>query len=202
MKSIHLYNKIMKIGFPIFAIYMIFVHLQTGAYDRILSTASVFIVVLIPWLIRKILHYEMSDILEFVYLLFIFLAHILGSVVNLYASIWWWDLFMHGLSGVFTAILALLILKQFGILNKKNKLFTVIFMICFSLAIASFWEFFEFTADKITGGDTQWVRSTGVDDTMSDMLIAFGGTIIFSSYYFICSKISKGKTLEKLEKLL
>lgn len=201
MKNLSRWNRFLKIVFCLYAIYAIFHEIEIGAYDRIASTAAVFLAVSIPWLFRNVFHYQLSDLLESVYLIFIFLGHILGSVVNLYSSIWWWDLFVHGMSGVLTSILGLFMLKQFKLLDHKNKWFIILFMLVFSLAVASCWEFFEFTVDKITGGDTQWVKTTGVTDTMTDMLIAFFGSILFSVCYFILSK-KKKDILKKLENTL
>lgn len=186
--SLKFCNNFMKIGFSIFALYKIVLGLHLEKYDRIASTACVFLVVLVPFIIRKVIRYNLSDKLEFIYLIFVFLAHILGTVVNLYSSVWWWDLFVHFLSGVFTSYIALILLTEFKVLKSKNKIFSAIFIVCFSLSIASLWEFFEFTADKITGGDTQWVLKTGVDDTMTDMLVAFLGSILFAFNHLINKK--------------
>lgn len=201
MKNLSLWNKIIKIIIPLYAVYAIYMEVKNGMNDRIMATAALFLVILVPFLVRKILRYDISHLVEFIYLVFILLAHLLGSVVNLYARIWWWDLFVHCLSGVLTAILGLLILKRMSIDFDKNKWLVIVFSICFSLAVASCWEFFEFTVDKITGGDTQWVLLTGVDDTMTDMLIAFLGTILFNIYFLIAKK-KKWKSLEVLEKEL
>lgn len=176
----------MKIGFAIFAFYKLIQFILLGATDRIFSTGAVFVVLLLPSILRK-LQFPLKDSTECVYLLFVFLAQILGSVVNLYASLWWWDLFVHGLSGALTCYLALLILEQFHLLSKKHHLFILLFMLSFSLAIASSWEFLEFTSDKISGGDTQWVQKTGVDDTMTDMLIAAFGSVVYTSGYYTFS---------------
>lgn len=182
-KRLKMINLTMKLGFSFFAVYKIIMMILNNSYSRIMTTFCVFLLVLIPSIIRK-LKFEIEDSLEYIYLVFIFLAQILGSVVNLYSSLWWWDLFVHFLSGIFTSYISIIVLDRFKILKNKNKWFNVIFIICFSLAIASCWEFFEFTADKITGGDTQWVIKTGVDDTMEDMLVAFAGSIVFALYYF------------------
>ena len=88
------------------------------------------------------------------------------------------------------------------LLKKELKWFHIIFMIAFGLMIASFWEFFEFASDNILGGDTQWVKETGVDDTMGDMLIAFLGSILFCIYYFIEVQVKKDKFMKKLDQVL
>ena len=67
--------------------------------------------------------------------------------------------------------------------------------------IASFWEFFKFLSDKVLKGDTQWVLLTGVDDTMTDMLIAFLSSVIFSVFYYIGS-ITNKKFIKGINKVL
>lgn len=155
-----------------------------------------------PFLIKKILRYKMSETLTFFYYLFIFIALVLGSIRGLYQTVEWFDLLSHCLSGIIFSLTALIILKKYGLLQKDNILFVIIFNICFNLAIASFWEFFEFISDKILGGDTQWVKLTGVDDTMTDMLIALLGASIFNLYYIIKMKINSSKFLKLLNEVL
>ena len=41
------------------------------------------------------------------------------------------------------------------------------------------------------GGDAQKVAETGVDDTMWDMIVAFVGSIIFTTFITIKGKLSK-----------
>ena len=45
--------------------------------------------------------------------------------------------------------------------------------------VAGIWEIFEFTVSKIMGTDPQHVKTTGVDDTMLDTIMAFTGSVIF-----------------------
>lgn len=201
MKWIPISNKILKYGIFLYAIYESIVRITAGEMDRIMVVLALFPLAIIPWFVRKVIKYDLSDVLEFVYLLFVILASLLGSVLGWYQSISWWDLFVHGISGVLTSILALLILKKFSLLNRKNFWFSILFMIVFSLSVASIWEFIEFASDKFTGGDTQWVLETGVDDTMTDMLIAFVGSIVFSLIYTLLKK-DNNQTLQKLEDLL
>ena len=82
-------------------------------YDtsRILTYVAVIPVIFIPNILRKT-KYQSSDRELFGYYLFVFLAYFLGSVVNLYQMIWWYDLFMHFSSGIFTFILGMKILER------------------------------------------------------------------------------------------
>lgn len=162
-----------------------------GAYDRLLGSLSITFVLFIPRIVRKLFKIKISDAMEFVYILFIFLAQFLGSVVNLYNTVWWYDLFMHFLSGILTSFLALEVLKWFNMYKEKNKIFNALFIISLSLMIAVLWEFSEFTGDSLFGMNVQHNMETGVKDTMQDMLVAFLGSIIVSVLYLIKTKVFK-----------
>lgn len=169
-----------------------------GATDRFLGDLSMVFVLLIPKIVRKLFKIKITDAMEFIYVLFMILAQFIGSVVNLYNHTWWYDLFAHFLSGVLTTILAMVVMDWFGVYNEKHKWFNVLFMICFTLTIASLWEFTEFATDLIMKTDVQHVIDSGVADTMEDMLIAFAGSIIVSISYLIENKVSKNGFLRKI----
>ena len=127
----------------------------------------------------------------FIFLIFIILAGEFGSVLKLYEIVYWYDSFTHFLSGTLTAYLGFLILKKEKLLTKKNS-FNILFIISFVLAIAAFWEIFEFTADNIFGNDAQRVLETGVTDTMKDIICAlFGGILFIVAYLYKRPIISK-----------
>lgn len=159
--------------------------LNIGAQDRFLADLSMVFVLLIPKIVRKLFKVKITDTMELVYVVFMILAQFLGSVLYWYDSIWWYDLFTHFLSGALTTVLALVIMNWMGVYNDKNKWFNAVFMIAFTLMVASFWEFGEYIADLIMKTDVQHVLDTGVADTMQDMLIAFLGSIIVAIKY-IC----------------
>ncbi len=189
------FNHILSILFLLVGIYMLIYRLQYDTIYNSLINLSVIPIVLLPWLIKKIFHYELPEKIVFIYLVFTFLSLFLGSVMRFYGRFPWYDTFTHFLSGFVTSILALLIIKE-NKLESNPLWINILFIIGISLSIASLWEFFEFTCDKLFDKDAQHVLTTGVDDTMKDMLVAFLGSIIFSSYYFVKQKSinkSKGK---------
>ena len=151
--------------------------------SRILVTLSLYLTVWIPRVIQHIFKIKISDHFEFIYLVFLFFAQFLGSIVGVYSYIYWYDSFMHFISGILTAVFAIAVLYWFQKYNHKSIVFNIFFMIAFSLMVASIWEFFEFSSDKLLGGDTQKVLTTGVTDTMKDMLVAFLGAILTTVYY-------------------
>lgn len=172
--------------------------INIGATDRLLGDITIPLVLFIPRIMRSIFKIKITDAMELVYVIFIILAQFIGSVINLYNKVWWYDLFAHFLSGVLTTILAMVVMDWFGVYNEKHKWFNALFMICFTLMVASLWEFTEFAADLIMKTDVQHVIDTGVADTMEDMLIAFVGSIIVSISYLVENKVSKNGFLRKI----
>ena len=80
--------------------------------------------------------------------------------------------------------------------DNKKVLFNIIWMISITLAVASLWECFEYVANIFFGGDAQRVATTGVNDTMQDIIVAFIGAIIVSAMY-IYEEIMNKKIIVK-----
>lgn len=160
---------------------------NNGIYSRALGTLSIILVLFIPRILKKVFKLKISSYLEFIYIIFIFIAHFLGIIINLYNIIWWYDLFVHFLFGIFTGIVSLYILKYFKLYNKK-KLFNSFFIISFSLMSAVLWEFCEFSVYVLLNKDVQHHLTTGVFDTMQDMIIAFFGSILVAVYNLLKQK--------------
>lgn len=148
-------------------------------------------VMLAPWILRKLCKVKISDNLETIYIIFVFFAHFLGSIVDLYHIIPSYDKVMHFLSGVLSALLGFIILIKMNRYQKKNVWFNIIFMIAITLSIAALWEFYEFTFDQLFGRDAQNVITTGTGDTMMDMIMAFIGSIFVSISYWYETKKKK-----------
>ena len=154
--------------------------------DNILLLLSYIPVIFIPRIFNYIFKkskIKITDDIEFVYLIFLILAFLFGSIMGGYSKIYWYDSFTHLLSGVFTAFMAPIVLKWLNRYDKKDIIFNVIYIILVTLSVAVLWECTEFTIDKILGTDTQKVLTTGVNDTMKDMICALIGSILYSIYY-------------------
>lgn len=182
-------------------LFLFFGNHETGLY-KTLIILSIIPVMLLPYLFEKITKIEIEPIIKTLYLVFLFFAYFLGSIINFYYIIKPYDKIMHFISGVVTAFLALIILVKIKKYDAKHPWFNILFMILVTLAIASLWEFFEFTNDNIFGKDAQKVLTTGVDDTMGDMIAAFIGSVLLSILYKVelatHKKLFVTKFLEKL----
>lgn len=142
-------------------------------------------VMLAPYILKKIFGVKINLQVETIYLIFVFFAHFLGSIVDLYHYINGYDKVMHFLSGMLSALVGFVLLIKMGEFKRKKPFFSIVFILAISLSIGAFWEFYEFTADNLFGKDAQNVFTTGVDDTMWDMIMAFfGASIVAGQYYY------------------
>lgn len=181
MNKMKLMNNILCFVASIYSIYLVFAY-ESNIYS-ILIKLSIIPVIFLPTIVEKIFKIKINTYLVFIYTVFIFIAHFLGSIVNFYHQIYWYDSFAHFISGIvvgFVATYLLVILKKY---DKKTILFNILFILGISFMVAGLWEMFEFISDKIFNKDAQNVLTTGVNDTMKDMIVAILGTILYSLLY-------------------
>lgn len=153
----------------------------------ILKDASIVLTVTLPYLFEKVTGFKISSVFKTIWIVFIFMAHYLGVIAELYNTISYYDKIVHTVSGVLSASLALIILN-----NTKSsgmgKAFSVLFIVAFSALCAVSWEVFEYVCDNLFDGDAQRVTLTGVGDTMQDMIVALFGSLMFSVWYVFYGK--------------
>lgn len=170
-----------------------------GKYNsNVLVCLTMYGIVFIPRIIRSVLKENVSDFIELIFLVFIFIAQLLGSIMHFYSIIHWFDSFVHYISGILTAFLGILILNEFKMYDKKNIFFNILYMVAITLMVASLWEIFEFTSDNIFGYNAQKLE-TGVYDTMKDIICALLGSVLVIVYYIYEVKCNK-KLIDKLIK--
>lgn len=139
---------------------------------RILVCLCVPVLVILPRFVKD----KVNDKLEFIYYVYVFLLMILGCLAKFYSIFTYYDVFAHFMFGFVGCIAALYLLNMFNI---KNKVFNIIFMISLTLALAAFWEVFEYISSIIFKDDIQLVLKTGVSDTMEDIIASFIASMLF-----------------------
>lgn len=119
--------------------------------------------------------------------LFVMAALFLGEMRDFYDRIWWWDLSLHGMSGLllgtagFYLVYALNTLDRVGV--ALNPGFVAFFAFVFALALGGLWEIFEFAVDTLTGMNMQKAMfndPSGLTDTMWDMILNTIGAALVS----------------------
>lgn len=163
-----LFNAIMMVVTVIMTIYFII----NKMYNRLLSCIILYSLIFLPNFLNKT-NYRLNSKIKFIYIVYIFLAQFLGSIINLYKAIWWYDLLIHFLSGFLLIILCLNLAK----IKFQNKLNQFIYYIGFVSFITVIWEVFEFIFDILLKSNMQHIE-TGVFDTMEDMILSLIGGIL------------------------
>lgn len=180
------------------AIYIAFT--KDDSLVLILKDLSIIITITALYIVQKLFNIKIGEGLNFIYILFIFIAHFLGTTCEFYNHIYWFDKLAHFLSGILSAFVAIYLLVKLK--NKNGLIFKVLFIICFSLAVAAAWEIFEYLSSYYFDVDPQKVKLTGVTDTMGDIIVAFLGSILVSmSYYFEYTE-NYNLIIKKFEKLV
>jgi len=185
-KIINLINVIFIIIAILISLY--FVVFRDNKIGLILKDLSVIITITLPYIIEKLFKLKIDNVTKSFYIIFVFFAHFLGAICEVYNMFQGFDKITHWLSGILTAHIALLLLKQMKKHNKKDRMFNILFMISITFMIAGLWEIFEFCANILFGGDAQRVAATGVTDTMLDIIVAFLGSIIYSIVHYFKNK--------------
>lgn len=177
-----------------------FVFTRDNNAGLILKDTSIIITITGIYIIEKLFNVKINEGLKFAYVLFVFVAHFLGATCELYNKIYWFDKFAHFVSGILTSIAAIyIIVKSKG---KKGLLFNILFIISFSMLVASVWEIFEYLASYYFKMDPQKVLETGVTDTMGDIIVAFLGSVLVSVCYYFEHKESHNWLITRFEKLI
>lgn len=166
-----------KISIIVIAIVFLFRCIFDPNYSKWGGVIAGVILPFLPEIFSKLFRIKISYRVELMYYIFLILALSLGISADLYKTVPLYDKAVHTLSGAGTALIGFYMLRYFKA-EKTPAIFRGMFMIFFSISVAVAWEFFEFFCDKCLGQHMQQLVTTGVDDTMLDMLVATIGAII------------------------
>lgn len=155
------------------------------------------VAIITPWLIPavfKLLKWQMSIEVKIVNITFIYLSSLIGSGLNGYHYPYF-DKIVHFFSGI---LASLLMISLFCLLKNKRKIsdpgdYQILLLFTFSsnLAIALLWEFFEYLMLILFNNDCINHYTTGVHDSLTDMLCALvGGLIVI---YCLINYYQRGK---------
>lgn len=171
-----------EIFYALFSAYLVVSGAVTGNSYRLTMGIGTYFLYPLFWAFYKLFHLRRGYQMEFCVFFFTFLAYPLGGTAEFYQKIQGFDKVAHTLSGVFVAMLALtlfLILQRKRPLKEHSVPTAVLFVFFASMAVAGLFELCEWTAAALTGRDLQCVLTTGVNDTMQDMLVCLIGTLLF-----------------------
>ncbi|MDP3733621.1 MAG: hypothetical protein Q8R37_00160 [Nanoarchaeota archaeon] len=179
------------VGAILFAIYQ-------QNWLNVFAISGIFIFTLLPTIMRRNYRVRLPIEIDFVIILFSYAALFLGEIHSYYTLVWWWDILLHGSSGILLGIAGFLLVY---ILNKEEQVhcnmkpvFVALFSFVFAIAIGVAWEIFEFVMDTSFGLNMQ---KSGLVDTMTDLIINVVGASLVSLLGFIYLK-SKTFSMDKM----
>ncbi len=122
---------------------------------------------------------------------FVFFASTLGSCVNLYRHLGFYDLFVHYLSGVLLAecgfLLCGALLRRCRM--QENHLVKHLFAFFFSCSCAGLWEIYEYTADLLIHAQMQGSKS----NIMGDIICGVLGALTYFAVNLLFANLKKRK---------
>ena len=146
--------------------------------ERILAIALLFL----PLYLRFIFKIQFPRTATSLFYLFLFLSIYLGSYVELYDILWWWDILIHALAGLLLGFLAMFLVNHLAKKGANSPVYIFLFVLCFSMSLTALWEIFEFMIDEIFNMDLQHASDllgqNALFDTMFDIISGTVGAII------------------------
>lgn len=191
MKTFKIINTLILISLIIINIFYIGNNIINGKFVKLLDNGLLFLSLLIPFLSKKIIKINLSELFNFFYYIYIIISLLIGEIMLLMKNTLWFDKIVHFYFGFIISIVAVLIIKYNSNNLKEKIFFNILFISGFALLAGSNWEFIEFTLDKLFHTNHQRWIETCVDDTMLDLLVTFLGSIIINVCYYIETKKNK-----------
>lgn len=175
-------NNIIIIIISIISYVIALYNLKNKLYVKFLSAIFIIPTMLLPKILNKF-KIKITDKLEFICLIFIILAYFLGTILNLYNYLENYDTIIHFISGIFEAYFGFYILNLLITYKCEKIVYNVLFILGFVSFVSVGWEIFEFISSIVFKIDPQHALTTGVTDTMKDLIVAQIGAIIVCIIY-------------------
>lgn len=119
----------------------------------------------------------------------VFGLNFLATYFSWYRLIWWFDMPMHFLGGVFVSWLVLYIIYKFSKKTVLNNLDTYKKIFLLTLIVGLGWEWFEWATDIFTGANDMHLL-----DSYSDLFFDMAGSLVV---IFILNNKKQDNLIEK-----
>ncbi len=154
--------------------------------DLVLLVSGIsFLITFLPFLFERIFNFKFFYDVELFVVLFLYGTLFLGDIRGLYSEFWWWGLMLNLGASIILGFIGLTILSFLykEDLLDASPLIISFFSFCFSFALGSVWELFEFFLDSFLGFNLQ----IDLRETMFDLVANFFGALIVSvfGYFYV-----------------
>lgn len=158
--------------------------------NRLGSAIGMAVTSLLPLLFELITRKRLSNAVFLVVNIYILFAGVIGSALNVYYLISWYDVLIHCIMGYLIAMLGLFFLCKLKDQSKMKAITVALFCLFFSLGIELIWEIFERILDVFFNQTAQGPKIDGtnaplVTDTIQDLICNFSGALLFFVHYIV-----------------
>lgn len=160
----------------------------SGAWSEAALILLVMGTVISPAACRRWAPLRLPVPLEMALVAFFFGALFLGEVLDFYERFRWWDMLLHGSSGVLFSATGLVFAygleRQHGRIELAPRV-AFLFAPMFAMSVGTFWEFFEFALQSLSGLPIQVPQMSnwsGLTDTMWDLVLNAAGAILVAAW--------------------
>lgn len=159
-------------------------------YPKVFEAVLIVVTLIFVRILFKFMKIQLFPLLRFSILFFIFICMFMANEFGYYGKIPYLDKMEHLFSGVILCFVGIVVYQK---INNQDDISeytpTLIwFSLFFAMAMAGFWEIFEFTTDQMFGLKSQM---DSITDTMVDMICGTIGAILTSIYLAVKSKSTK-----------
>ena len=155
---------------------VVFINLLICLFNRLWAATFIclfnFILFFIFDIIKNKFNYD--NFLHLLIYFFLVSSLLGGEVFNLYSRIWFFDIILHTLSSFIISGFAMYLIKYFNL--RLNLFMLILFVFSISMMIASLWEIFEFSVDRVFSIDMQ--KDTIINEINSTLLSSDGNSVI------------------------
>lgn len=176
------------------------VRLKSDYLQMIGQSVLGMLMIYIPKKVEDRMEIDVPNIMEILYIIFLFSAIYLGEIQHFYSRFPFWDTLLHFFSACmlsavgFQMVNFLTGIKKFNL--RLNPLFVSIFAFCFSVTAGALWEVFEFSGDGLMGSNMQkfmtykgetLIGREALRDTMEDIIVDILGSLAIAiiGYFYL-----------------
>lgn len=153
-----------------------------------------------PMIITRNFNIKLPIEVDLTLTVILYLHYALGEYSGFYVKIWWWDLFLHMGNSIVLGMVGFILAYSLLITSKvEAKPFLIsVFSLSFAVLMGVIWEIFEFSMDTLFGFTMQ---KSGLVDTMTDLMVDFGGAAIVSWIGFFYIKKPEHGLFDKIVRI-
>ena len=157
------------------------------AWQKLLFDWLMVVLMIVPYLVKKIFRLKISRILTCLFYFIIFASAFLGRTIGLYSMWSEYDTLLHFLCGIYAGIFGASLFMLLNKGNYKNKAFMYAFMIFFVMFVGSCWEIFRYVISVVFYSSP--LDGTGLLDAITDLSADLMGGVVAIFTTFFATKI-------------